>query len=326
MGRSKSRTFIDATKLSLSEWLEHINVPDFERRFTIVDYRFPTDTLREEYLSIVHGRPESEIKNVLRGFLIPSGSLGTDSHILRTLTAMSNNRLAELMDECEFVRRLFSRRGSWEGVTWVLDLIPDRPRKALDALDAYFSAHVSFLPDGRMDGLEDAEAVIRERYFYQGNPRDVLLGLRPTEFEFLVAALFEKIGFSVSVTQTTYDGGIDVVAKNTERARATRILIQCKRHTANVPVTAVRELMGIVSSQRANKGILVATSDFTAQAKKEARSTSMIEVVSFKDLNILMNEHFGSKWPTFVTYHIRNMQHKLAKAVVSSGGVNPSAL
>ena len=68
------------------------------------------------------------------------------------------------MKDMNGVRRLLRRDGPWERVTWILDLLPDHLSKAVDALDAYFLAHIQFLPDGRMDGLEDAEAVIRQRY------------------------------------------------------------------------------------------------------------------------------------------------------------------
>ena len=310
---NRSRPFVKAEELSLAEWLKYVAVPDRKRKVEVRDYCFPTDAHREEYLSGVQGRSESEVRSLLRNFLPPSGSLGTDSSILNFLLAGKRGRLLDVMERDEFVRRMLLRQRPWEGITWILDLVPDNARKALDVLDAYFAAHAQYLPDGRAHGLADAEAVIRYRYFRQDNPREALLSLRPTEFEFLIAALFDAIGYDVSTTQASFDGGIDVIARNTETGRAEFLLIQCKRYAANVPVSAVRELMGVVSQMQANKGLLISTSDFTRQARKEALSTSRIEVLNFSELNLLMNEHFGPRWPTRMTYQIRDMQRRLTE-------------
>ena len=136
--------------------------------------------------------------------------MGQDSSVLRFLMETKTaDEFKALHERFEWVKRLLRRSGPWEGITWILDLLPDNPRKAVDALDAYFLAHIHFLPDGRMFGLEDAEAVNRQRYFHKDNPREVLFTLRPAEFEYLVAALYSKMGYEVSVTPVTSDGGID---------------------------------------------------------------------------------------------------------------------
>jgi restriction system protein len=256
--------------------------------------------------------PESEVKALLRMFLIPNGALGIDSTTRKFLISQRKDDLPHLMQTNEFIRRLFSTLGAWQGISWVLDLVPDYPRKALDVLDAYAWAHAGFLPDGRMNGLADAEAIIRHRYFHQNNPRDVLLNLTPSEFEFLIAAFFDEMGYDVEVTQATVDGGIDVIAKSTKRGKAEFVLIQCKRYVPNVTVSAVRELMGVVSRMQANKGMLISTSEFTRPARKEALSTPMIEVLGFRELNLLMNEYFGPRWPSAVTHRLRDMQRRLS--------------
>jgi restriction system protein len=100
----------------------------------------------------------------------------------------------------------------WERITWVLDLIPHYPAKALDVLGAFFAAHCQFMPDGRIHGLSDAEAIIRRKYLHCENPRDALLSLRPDEFEYLIGALYESMGYDVMVTTASHDGGVDVEA------------------------------------------------------------------------------------------------------------------
>lgn len=163
-----------------------------------------------------------------------------------------------------------------------------------------------------MYGLADAEAIIQQRYFHHANAREALLSLRPYEFEYLVALLFEKMGYRVSVTKATRDGGIDVVARNTERGKAEFLLIQCKRYESKVPVSAVREILGVVSKMQANKGIVVSTSSFTSQAKREARETSRTELVGFMELNVLLNQHLGARWPERMSSGIRDIQRRLS--------------
>jgi restriction system protein len=119
------------------------------------------------------------------------------------------------------------------------------------------------------------------------------------------------MGYDVAVTRATKDGGIDVLVADREKGRLMRTLIQCKRYRTNVGVTAIRELLGVVTQQQANKGALISTSDFTRTAKREASLNTLLELISFKELNILLNKYLGSNWPTFLTYHIRNSQRRI---------------
>src|SRR5262249_39598166 len=68
--------------------------------------------------------------------------------------------------DSELRRRFFINEGGkkvglegppppWEGVTWILDLLPNNPRAAIHTLEAYFEAHGLLLPDGRINGLFD---------------------------------------------------------------------------------------------------------------------------------------------------------------------------
>src|SRR2546427_6913331 len=110
-------------------------------------------------------------------------------------------QLVNAVERTEFAKRLISPgRQPWEGITWVLDLLPLFPQMAIDSISAYITAHCQFLPDGRWYGLEDAMSLIRARYFDLSHPREILLGLRPRDFEFLVAALYAGMGYEVAVT------------------------------------------------------------------------------------------------------------------------------
>ena len=95
------------------------------------------------------------------------------------------------------------------------------------------------------------------------------------EFEHLVRELFEKefsqTGGEVKVTQSSRDGGVDAIAFDPDPIRGGKIVIQAKRYTNTVGVSAVRDLYGTVEHEGAIKGILVTTSDYGPDAYKFAK-------------------------------------------------------
>jgi len=86
------------------------------------------------------------------------------------------------------------------------------------------------------------------------------------EFEHLVREMFEKefssVGGEVKVTQASRDGGVDAVVFDPDPIRGGKIIIQAKRYTNTVNVSAVRDLYGTVMNEGANKGILITTADY----------------------------------------------------------------
>ena len=90
------------------------------------------------------------------------------------------------------------------------------------------------------------------------------------EFEQLIREVFAKEfsinGGEVKVTQASRDGGVDAVAFDPDPIRGGKIVIQAKRYTHTVGVSAVRDLYGTLMNEGANKGILVTTADYGPDA------------------------------------------------------------
>lgn len=86
------------------------------------------------------------------------------------------------------------------------------------------------------------------------------------EFVHLIREIFEyefkSNGGEVKVTQASRDGGVDAIAFDPDPIRGGKIVIQAKRYTNTVGVSAVRDLYGTVLNEGATKGILVTTSSF----------------------------------------------------------------
>ena len=90
------------------------------------------------------------------------------------------------------------------------------------------------------------------------------------DFEHLVRGLFEKEfarrGGEVKITQSSSDGGVDAVAFDPDPITGGKIVIQAKRYTKTVGVSAVRDLYGTMQHESASRGILVTTADFGPDA------------------------------------------------------------
>lgn len=90
------------------------------------------------------------------------------------------------------------------------------------------------------------------------------------DFEHFVRELFERVfadeGATVKITRASRDHGVDAVLFNPDPIKGGKTVIQAKRYTNPVELSAVRDLYGAVTAERANTGILVTTSHFGADA------------------------------------------------------------
>ena len=116
---------------------------------------------------------------------------------------------------------------------------------------------------------------------------DVLKSLSPSGFERLCQRLLRENGFEqVTVTGRSGDGGIDGIGiLQLNKFVSFPVLFQCKRYQGMVTPSQVRDFRGAMEG-RADKGIIITTGLFTAEAKREARrdGAKPIELVNGDDL------------------------------------------
>lgn len=114
------------------------------------------------------------------------------------------------------------------------------------------------------------------------------------DFEHLIRELFEKEfsqnGGEVKVTQASRDGGVDAIAFDPDPIRGGKIVIQAKRYTNTVGVSAVRDLYGTVVNEGATKGILVTTSDYGPDSYAFA-TNKPITLLNGSNLLYLLEKH-----------------------------------
>jgi restriction system protein len=106
---------------------------------------------------------------------------------------------------------------------------------------------------------------------YRDEVLELLLGLPPAGFERLSQRLLREAGFTqVIVTGKSGDGGIDGFGMlQVNPLVSFKVLFQCKRYKDTVVPSQVRDFRGAMSG-RADKGIIITTGTFTAEAKREA--------------------------------------------------------
>lgn len=108
----------------------------------------------------------------------------------------------------------------------------------------------------------------------------------PRDFELFVADVFEKLGFSVKITQATRDGGKDIIATKAAPIPYT-LIIECKHWGENhkVDVSVVRSVYGVQMAMQANQSVIVTSSKFTRDARKFAeKRNNLMALFDIDDL------------------------------------------
>ena len=106
---------------------------------------------------------------------------------------------------------------------------------------------------------------------YRQEVLEILLALPPAGFERLSQRLLREAGFTqVVVTGQSGDGGIDGYGiLQVNPLVSFKVLFQCKRYAKSVSPSHVRDFRGAMSG-RADKGIVITTGTFSAEARREA--------------------------------------------------------
>lgn len=114
------------------------------------------------------------------------------------------------------------------------------------------------------------------------------------DFEHLIREIFEKEfaagGGEVKVTKASRDGGVDAVAFDPDPIRGGKIVIQAKRYTNTVGVSAVRDLYGTVINEGATKGVLVTTANYGPDAYEFAQGKPLT-LLNGSNLLHLLEKH-----------------------------------
>jgi len=114
--------------------------------------------------------------------------------------------------------------------------------------------------------VEDTNEVLFKKI---RNAPELMQTLTPRQFEEFVGDLLRKLGFEVSLTPASRDGGFDLYAATNSTLGTFLYLVECKKYERpnKVGVEVVRSLYGVLESKRATAGMIVTTSLFTKDAQ-----------------------------------------------------------
>jgi restriction system protein len=198
---------------------------------------------------------------------------GSEVHAcVMSLEARKDEFLAINLQQVDF--KACFRKLKGVSASKLIELSPVKPLVMLNKVDHRFVEGYSVV-----DGIDS---------------RTNLAAMDWLDFENLIREVFEKEfskgGGEVKITQASRDGGVDAVAFDPDPIRGGKIVIQAKRYTNTVGVSAVRDLYGTVHNEGANKGILVTTSEFGPDAYAFAKDKPLT-LLSGGELLFLLQQH-----------------------------------
>jgi restriction system protein len=247
-----------------------------------------------------------------RNELLPSGNQA----VYKNRIGWAHDRLKRAGYSTSFRRGLWkitaggadflkSHAGTWsDQVVWELAAgnhdVRLRPLAFAEAETAppLFSSAASPSPSGDQaaspdDRLESAIAELRTT-----TARELIEELSevsPKFFETIVLDVLHKMGYGASRSDLVRvggsgDGGIDGVIA-LDRLGLEKVYVQAKRWHGAVGRPDVQAFYGALAGQRANKGVFITTSTFTAQALEFARSVERVVLVDGTRLAELMIDY-----------------------------------
>lgn len=151
--------------------------------------------------------------------------------------------------------------------------------------------------------VEGAEGVAKD---YRSHLIELLINLAPAGFERLSQRILREAGFSqVVVTGRSGDEGIDGYGTlQINPLVSFKVLFQCKRYRKSVSPSHIRDFRGAMAG-RADKGIIITTGTFTAEARREASRDGAhpVELIDGdKLIDMLANLELGLK--PIMTYEV----------------------
>lgn len=206
----------------------------------------------------------------------PSTGVRTKTYTISL--AVQKHQIIELnLSKIEPLSAFSSLKGKSAGK--LVDIIPVTPVMSLDRKDKRF--------------IETKEVI--DKLSKETN----LASMDWQDFENLIAELFQREfseeGTEIRLTQSSRDKGVDAIVFNPDPIRGGKYVIQAKRYTNTVDVSAVRDLVAVVAHEGASRGILVTTSTFGADAYAFVQNKPITLLDGAKLLGLLEKHNYKFK-------------------------------
>lgn len=140
----------------------------------------------------------------------------------------------------------------------------------------------------------------KHRQFSKSEIINKVENMSPREFEIFCGNIFKQAGYKVVVTETTCDGGKDIIAVNDEDI----IYIECKHYAPDnlVGREILQKLVGASVGGGATKAILITTSDYNDNAYTYSKAVEWLYLWTIEDILDAMNE---IEKPWYALYNLK---------------------
>ena len=142
--------------MEVLEYLYTDNFNNFDEWFEYPKFRIPYQEWLDEYINNIETKSENEVKELLRCLLFPYSRKIDESNykacLQLFLDSKDSNMPKSIVDkyepiiksfkEVEMYRRIENGHNAWEGLTWILQLLPFKPYIAIMALNNYFDTEI----------------------------------------------------------------------------------------------------------------------------------------------------------------------------------------
>jgi len=293
----------------MEQWIELINGSEKVYPST----RIPYDAWLDEYLLNINDKSDIEVKNLLRLLLQPFTTrldvmlydgiveIINDEIRWNALSEKDKAMYTNMFTNIEKNRRLESGFEAWDGLSWVLQLLPFYPFKAIRALNAYLDAEIVTMPDDRIIGINQSIEIIEAKYITEirDSPASIikenaLLSLKPRKFEMLIEDLYQQLGYDTVLTPTSRDGGKDVIATIKREDGIERVYVECKLYkTTRLKTESVNALYGVICKDNINRGVMYCTGYISNSIRTHQER---INIISLEEIITLLNDHLGYGW------------------------------
>ena len=129
---------------------------------------------------------------------------------------------------------------------------------------------------------------------YKNN--ELIFKVDPRKFEEIIAELLYAKGFEVELSKQTRDKGYDIIALNNLNGFPVKYLVECKRHASHRPVgiSIVRGFCDVITTENANKGIIVTSSYFSPECHQRAQCKGyLLDLKDRKDILTWAHEYLN---------------------------------
>lgn len=135
--------------------------------------------------------------------------------------------------------------------------------------------------------------------FLADNPLN-LYNLSDSEFERVMSEIYQMLGYDVTRTPATKDGGKDIILCSKSALGEFIYYVECKKYSSKrtVGVGIIRNLYGVTCADKVNGGIVTTTSHFSRDAVEFIEKHNLQHQIKLQDfetikylLNIVTKKH-----------------------------------